>query len=101
MSSRFQRLYAAGLARRDMDPKKSRTARLFAGGRDRMAKKLGEEATEVVIEAIKGDRPAVVAESADLIYHLVMVWAALGIPPQDIWAEMDRREAEHGIAGKG
>jgi phosphoribosyl-ATP pyrophosphohydrolase len=100
MSSRFQRLYAAGLARRGVDPKGSKTARLFAAGRDRLAKKLGEEAIEVIIEAVKGDREAVVTESADLIYHLVMIWADLGIPPKEIWQEMDRREQARGIAEK-
>ena len=100
MSSRFQRLYAAGLARRGKDPITSRTARLFAAGRDRLAKKLGEEAVEVVIEAVKGDRQAVITESADLIYHLVMIWADFGISPKEIWKEMDRREAARGIAEK-
>ena len=100
MSSRFQRLYVAGRARRRADPKGSKTARLFAAGRDRLAKKLGEEAVEVIIEAVKGDRDAVVTESADLIYHLVMIWADLGISPKEIWQEMDRREEARGIAEK-
>lgn len=100
MSARVQRLYEAGLALKDKDPSKSRTSRLFAAGRRRLAKKLGEEAMEVVIEAIKGDRQKVVGESADLLYHLVMIWVDLGIPPNEIWKEMDRRETERGIAEK-
>lgn len=55
---------------------------------------------EVVIEAVKGDRKAVVNESADLLYHLVMIWADLEIPPKEVWKEMDRREEARGIAEK-
>jgi phosphoribosyl-ATP pyrophosphohydrolase len=65
-----------------------------------MAKKLAEEAIEVVIDAMNGDREAVARESADLIYNLTVIWAATGLRPQDIWAEMDRRERMLGIAEK-
>jgi phosphoribosyl-ATP pyrophosphohydrolase len=65
-----------------------------------MAKKLGEEAVEVVIEAIAGDSDAVARESADLLYNLVVLWTACGLRPSDIWAEMDRRERMLGIAEK-
>ncbi|TWT12651.1 phosphoribosyl-ATP diphosphatase [Reyranella sp. CPCC 100927] len=100
MSARIQRLYEAGLALKGKDATKSKTSRLFAAGRGKLAKKLGEEAMEVVIEAVKGDRQKVIHESADLLYHLVMVWADLGIPPKEIWKEMDQREAQRGIAEK-
>lgn len=100
MSARVQRLYEAGRALKGKDPSKSKTSRLFAAGRGRLAKKLGEEAMEVVIEATKGDRQKVIDESADLLYHLVMIWADLEIQPKEIWKEMDRREAERGIAEK-
>jgi phosphoribosyl-ATP pyrophosphohydrolase len=65
-----------------------------------MAKKLAEEAVEVVIDAMHGDREAVVKESADLIYNLVVLWIASGIKPDDVWKEMDRRERLFGIAEK-
>ncbi len=69
-------------------------------GRSKMAKKLAEEAVEVVIDAMHGDRDAVVKESADLIYNLVVLWVATGIRPEDVWKEMDRRERLLGIAEK-
>ena len=65
-----------------------------------MAKKLAEEAVEVVIDAMHGDRDAVVRESADLIYNLVILWVSSGIRPEDVWKEMDRRERLLGIAEK-
>lgn len=65
-----------------------------------MAKKLAEEAVEVVIDAMHGDRDAVIKESADLIYNLVVLWVASGIRPDDVWKEMDRRERLLGIAEK-
>jgi len=65
-----------------------------------MAKKLAEEAVEVVIDAMHGDRDAVVKESADLIYNLVVLWVSAGIRPEDVWKEMDRRERLLGIAEK-
>ena len=65
-----------------------------------MAKKLAEEAVEVVIDAMNCDRDAVVKESADLIYNLVVLWISSGIRPEDVWREMDRRERLLGIAEK-
>ena len=65
-----------------------------------MAKKLAEEAVEVVIDAVHGHPEAVVKESADLMYNLVVLWVAAGIQPKDVWAEMDRRERLLGIAEK-
>jgi len=65
-----------------------------------MAKKLAEEAVEVVIDAMHGDRESVVKESADLIYNLVVLWISSGIKPEDVWKEMDRRERLFGIAEK-
>ena len=65
-----------------------------------MAKKLAEEAIEVVIDAMHGDRDAVIKESAYLIYNLVVLWVSSGIRPEDVWKEMDRRERLLGIAEK-
>lgn len=100
MTDSLDRLYQAVLAARDLDPQQSRTARLFHEGQAKMAKKLAEEAIEVVIDAMHGRREAVVRESADLIYNLVVLWAASGVRPEDVWREMDRRENLLGIAEK-
>jgi phosphoribosyl-ATP pyrophosphohydrolase len=100
MADSINRLYHAALSCRHDDPSTSRTARLLRSGRSKMAKKLAEEAVEVVIDAMHGDRDAVVKESADLIYNLVILWIASGIRPEDIWKEMDRRERLLGIAEK-
>ena len=100
MTDLVSRLYQATLACRHDDPSTSRTARLLRAGRSKMAKKLAEEAVEVVIDAMHGDRDAVVKESADLIYNLVVLWVASGIRPEDVWKEMDRRERLLGIAEK-
>jgi phosphoribosyl-ATP pyrophosphohydrolase len=77
-----------------------RTARLIASGLPRMAQKVAEEATEVVIESVRGRRTAVVKESVDLIYNLAVLWSELGIAASEVWAEMDRRQALLGMAEK-
>jgi phosphoribosyl-ATP pyrophosphohydrolase len=100
MADSITRLYQAALACRHDDPSTSRTARLLRSGRSKMAKKLAEEAVEVVIDSMNGDRDAVIKESADLIYNLVVLWVASGIRPEDVWKEMDRRERLLGIAEK-
>jgi phosphoribosyl-ATP pyrophosphohydrolase len=100
MPDSIARLYHAALACRHDDPSTSRTARLLRSGRSKMAKKLAEEAIEVVIDAMHGDRDAVVKESSDLIYNLVILWVSTGVRPEDVWKEMDRRERLLGIAEK-
>ena len=100
MTDSLDRLYEAVLAARDGDPAKSRTARLLRAGRGKMAKKLAEEAVEVVIDAMAGHTDAVIKESADLVYNLVVLWVEAGVRPADVWSEMDRRERLLGIAEK-
>jgi len=100
MTDSVDRLYDAVLAAKGSDPVVSRTARLLRAGRPKIAKKLAEEAVEVVIDAMHGDSDAVVRESADLLYHLVVVWAVSGVRPSDVWKEMNRREQLFGIAEK-
>src|ERR1700724_753758 len=100
MSDSLERLYLAVLAAKDLDPATSRTARLFQRGPSKMAKKLAEEAIEVVIDAVNGDAQAVVRESADLLYNLTVLWASAGVRPDDVWGEMERREHMLGIAEK-
>src|ERR1700688_3007493 len=100
MTDSVDRLYQAVLVARGGDPATSRTARLLHAGVAKMAKKLAEEAVEVVIDAMNGDRDAVVRESADLLYNLVVLWISSGIRPEYVWKEMDRRERLLGIAEK-
>jgi phosphoribosyl-ATP pyrophosphohydrolase len=100
MSDSLERLYLAVIAAKDLDPAVSRTARLFQRGPAKMAKKLAEEAIEVVIDAVSGKSDAVVRESADLLYNLTVLWAAAGVRPEDVWREMERREHLLGIAEK-
>ena len=100
MADSLERLHSAVLAVRSADPSSSRTSRLLRSGRPKMVKKLTEEALEVGIDAIHGDSEAMVRESADLLYHLVVLWAAAGIRPSDVWKEMARRERLLGIAEK-
>ena len=100
MSDSLDRLYRAVLAAKAADPAHSRTARLLRAGRAKMAKKLAEEAVEVVIDAVHGDSDAVIRESADLLYNLVVLWVASGVHPNEVWLEMERRERLLGIAEK-
>jgi phosphoribosyl-ATP pyrophosphohydrolase len=100
MGDSIERLYGQVIAARSADPATSRTARLLRAGRGKVAKKLAEEAVEVVIDTMTGDREAVIRESADLLYNLVVLWAAADLAPEDIWAEMQRREQMMGIAEK-
>ncbi len=100
MTDQIEQLYEAILARRWADPRSSRTARLFAKGSEQIGKKLGEETVEVIVAFLKGDREGTVRESADVLYHLAVVWAELGIAPAEVWAEMERRVAMTGLAEK-
>jgi len=100
MTDSLDRLHQAVMAARSADPAASRTARLLRAGRSKMAKKLAEEAVEVVIDAMHGDSGAVVRESADLLYNLVVLWVASNVHPKDVWTEMERRERLLGIAEK-
>jgi len=96
----LDRLFAVITARAGADAGTSYTARLLAGGPPAIGQKVGEEAFETVIAALNGDTAPVVRESADLIYHLMVLWAATGVAPADVWAELARREGVSGIAEK-
>ena len=100
MSDSIDRLYQAVQAARTADPAVSRTARLLRAGRGKVAKKLAEEAIEVVIDAMHGHSDAVIRESADLLYNLAVLWVSAGVHPKDVWTEMERRERLLGIAEK-
>ncbi|MDX3809155.1 phosphoribosyl-ATP diphosphatase [Bosea thiooxidans] len=100
MTDSVRRLHAAIKQARTADPARSRTAKLFGGGMPRIAKKVAEEAVEVGIAALQGQRREAILESADLIYNLAALWTAMGIEPEEIWDELDRREQLYGIAEK-
>ena len=100
MTTGLDRLFATIAARRGADPSGSYTAGLLAAGMDRCARKFGEEAVETVVAAVRGDKAALTAESADVLYHLAVVWAAAGITPEDVYAVLRAREAQSGLAEK-
>lgn len=93
-------LFATIESRKGGDPETSHTAKLFAKGTDKIAQKVGEEGVEVVIEAMKGDRQKLVSESADLLFHLMVLWADQGLVPRQVIAELARRQGISGIAEK-
>ena len=100
MTDSLDRLFAAVQEARDRSPSASRTSKLFRDGVQKMAKKLVEEAIEVGLDAVQMNRESVILESADVFYHLAVIWAECGVSPADIMAEIDRRERVYGIAEK-
>jgi phosphoribosyl-ATP pyrophosphohydrolase len=97
----LQRLWDTVEARRlSGDTTQSHSARLMARGTPKVAQKLGEEAVECVIEATLGNRRETVLESADLLYHLIVLWVDAGIRPDEVWSELTRREGISGIVEK-
>src|SRR6202045_4317519 len=96
----LDRLWQVIQSRRGADPQTSYPARLFSRGRAKIAQKLGEEAVEAVIEGVGENPAALVGESADLLYHLLVLWAATGVSPADVAAELVRREGTSGIEEK-
>jgi phosphoribosyl-ATP pyrophosphohydrolase len=100
MTEGLDRLFATIAARKGADPSESYTAKLLAAGVEKCAKKFGEEATETVIAAIQRDKSELAKESADVLYHLLVLWAASGITPQDVYAVLKSREGQSGLDEK-
>ena len=96
----LERLYDVIVSRRGGDPTTSHTAKLFAKGRAKIAQKMGEEAVELAIAAVSETREAMVSESADLVFHLLVLWAECGITLDDVRNELRRREGQSGIEEK-
>ena len=96
----LDRLWAVIMERRSADPAVSHSARLLSRGVAKVAQKFGEEAVECLIEAVAGKPDLVVTESADVLYHLLVLWVATGVPPAAVWAELERREGISGVAEK-
>jgi phosphoribosyl-ATP pyrophosphohydrolase len=96
----LDRLFATIEARKGGDPTSSYTAKLLAAGPGLPARKLGEEAIETVIAALQGDREGLASESADLLYHLLVLWAAVGVRPAEVYAVLAAREGRPGLMEK-
>jgi len=96
----LDQLFEIVQSRRDADPAVSHSARLLARGPAKVAQKFGEEAVEAVIEGAAGNRTALIGESADVLYHLLVLWVSAGVEPVDVWAELRRREGVSGLAEK-
>lgn len=96
----LDKLVATIASRVGGDPKLSHTAKLLKKGPPRIAKKLGEEAVETAIAAAQNDKEHTIAESADLLFHLLVLWQAMGIAPQEVMAELERRQTQSGIEEK-
>ncbi len=94
------RLYDVIESRKGADPASSYTAKLFARGIPKIAQKMGEEAVETVIAGTAEGKAEVVGESADLLYHLLVLWAARGVKPDEVWAELADREGLSGLDEK-
>lgn len=96
----LERLFDTISDRKTADPTTSYTAKLFSRGRARIAQKVGEEAVETVIAATTNDTAHIVSESADLLYHLLVLWADADIRPEQVWQTLEAREGISGIAEK-
>jgi phosphoribosyl-ATP pyrophosphohydrolase len=100
LAAALARLAATIAARRGDNPQTSYTAKLLADGPVKVAKKLGEEAVETVIAAVEGDADALAAESADLLYHWLVLLAAAGVSTDDVAAKLEAREGRSGLDEK-
>ena len=96
----IDRLYRIITSRKGGDVKKSYTALLLKEGPAKCAKKFGEEAVEVVLAAVSKDKKSLTEESADVLYHLLVVWTACGVAPKDVYAALAARERQSGLAEK-
>ena len=100
MTQILDQLYALVASRKGADPETSYTAKLFSRGRPKIAQKVGEEAVETVIAAMAQGPEQVVGESADLLYHLTVLWADCGVTPDQVWAELAKRQGLSGLDEK-
>jgi phosphoribosyl-ATP pyrophosphohydrolase len=94
----INRVFAVIEQRREADPKKSYVAKMFSKGRKKVAEKVGEEAVETVVAAVDKDPGQVIYESADLLFALMVLWAQMGLRPEQVFAELARREGTSGLA---
>ena len=85
--------------RKNFDKNKSYTAQLL-NNPNLLAKKIGEESTELIIDLVKNNKTGIINESADLLYHLLVSWVSLGIDPEEIWDELSKRTLKSGVEEK-
>ena len=100
MSDTIDKLFATIASRKGADPSQSYTAKLLAAGVEKCARKFGEEATETVIAAIQRDKTELAKESADVLYHLMVLWAVSGITPEEVYTVLKSREGQSGLEEK-
>lgn len=100
MNDELTELFQVIKSRRKADPKSSYAAKLFDKGREKIAQKVGEEAVEVVIDAIAKKRKGVISESADLLFHLLVLWAEMGVSPEEVVKELEKRKGTSGLEEK-
>lgn len=100
MSDILTRLAATIEERKDADPSTSWTAKLLNQGPEKAAEKFGEEAVEAIIEAVRGDKPRLTSEAADVLYHLLVMLAVRDVSIDDVFAELERREGTSGVTEK-
>jgi phosphoribosyl-ATP pyrophosphohydrolase len=93
-------LYATIVARKGTDPKRSYTAKLLKAGVAQCAKKLGEEGVEAALAGVAGKKKEIVSESADVLYHLLVLWVATGVKPKSVYDALQARQARSGLAEK-
>src|SRR6201999_2473700 len=96
----LDRLFATIAARKGADPKRSYTAQLLKRGTAQCAKKLGEEGVEAALAAVGGKKKEIVDESADVLYHLMVLWAATGVKPKAVYDALEARRARSGLSEK-
>ena len=101
MSHPLDELFATIATRKAAgDAENSYTAKLLAAGVEKCAKKMGEEAVETALAAVSGNKDHLASESADLLYHLAVLWAAAGIGPEDVYTKLNARTGQSGLAEK-
>ncbi len=96
----LERLFEVIEARKGADPESSYTAKLFGRGLKKITQKLGEESAETIIAGLVEDDEALAGESADLLYHLLVLWSARGLKPERVWAKLAEREGVSGLDEK-
>ncbi|MBE7635807.1 phosphoribosyl-ATP diphosphatase [Sneathiella sp. P13V-1] len=96
----LDRLFETIAGRKSADPDSSYTAKLYAKGTSKIAQKVGEEGVELALAAVQNNRDEVISESADLFYHMFVLWADAGVEPSEIYAKLAEREGLSGLVEK-
>jgi phosphoribosyl-ATP pyrophosphohydrolase len=100
MQDTLYKLFNTIQGRKGADPEQSYVAKLMSKGVAKIAKKVGEEGVETAIAAVDADKDATIRESADLLFHMMILWSVMNITPEDVMKELERREGVSGIEEK-